>query len=165
VAVMAARAGDAARFEAFLQRFRAEKDPAFQRRYLLALAAFEDPALAARAREMALGEAVPLQDAASFIGTLFANRTARDPFWSALREGWDRLLARMSGAPMLLRRVVEALGQLPGRRHLEEVETFLAAHPIEAARQAVAQTLERMRQEVALYERIRPAIEQWLASR
>jgi puromycin-sensitive aminopeptidase len=160
---MAARVGDARRFDALRERFQAEADPAFRKRYLQALAAFEDPVQASRAQAMILGDEVPLQDSASFIGGLLSNRTAREPFWKAMREGWAGLAARIGGAPMLLRRVVEAIGQLPERRHLEEAEAFLSAHPMEPARQAIAQTLERMRQDVALYERLRPAIGAWLA--
>jgi puromycin-sensitive aminopeptidase len=47
-------------------------------------------------------------------------------------------------------------------RQLEEAEAFLAAYPLEAVRQAIAQTLERMRQDVCLFERLRPAIAEWL---
>jgi puromycin-sensitive aminopeptidase len=64
---------------------------------------------------------------------------------------------------MLLRRVVEAIGALPERRHLEQAEAFLAANPLEEARQATAQTLERLRQDVELRERTSGAIGRWLA--
>ncbi len=163
--VMAARAGDERRFAALRARFPKEPDPALQRRYLVGLAQFEDAALAARAEEMAFTDEVPLQDSASFVGALLANRTARDPFWRALRERWDALQRRIGGAPMLLRRVVEAVGQLPERRHLDEASAFFAAHPIPAARQAMAQTLERMRQDVALWDRAGKAVERWLDQR
>jgi puromycin-sensitive aminopeptidase len=64
---------------------------------------------------------------------------------------------------MLLRRVVEAVGALVERRHLEEAEAFLGAHPVPEARQAIAQTLERLGQDVELRERASPAIARWLA--
>jgi len=163
--VMASRAGDARRFDALRARFPVEPDPAFQRRYLVGLALFEDPTLAARAQEMAFGDEVPLQDSASFMGALLANRAARDPFWRSLRERWDAVLKRVGGAPMLLRRVVEAVAQLPERRHLDEAGAFFAAHPIPAAKQAIAQTLERMRQDVALWERAERAVGKWLEAR
>ncbi len=99
------------------------------------------------------------------MGALLANRTAREGFWGALRQRWDAVQQRVGGAPMLLRRVVEAVGQLPERRHLEEATAFFAAHPVPAARQAIAQTLERMRQDVALWERLGPAVARWLAAR
>jgi puromycin-sensitive aminopeptidase len=162
---MAARAGDAARFDQLRGLFEGETDPAFRRRWLLALAAFEDPALAARAIALAFGDEVPLQDSASFVAALLANRSAREPFWARLRSDWDTLHARVKGAPMLLRRVVEAMGSLVERRHLEEAEAFLAAHPLEEARQATAQTLERLRQDVALRERTQGGIGAWLGAR
>jgi len=160
---MVARAGDAARFDQLRRLFEREQDPAFRRRYLLALAAFEDGALSARAIDLAFGDAVPLQDSASFVAGLLGNRAARSRFWARLRQDWDVLHARMKGAPMLLRRVVEAMGHLIERRELEEAEAFLAAHPLEEARQAIAQTLERLRQDVALRERTQGAIGEWLA--
>ncbi|GAO02459.1 M1 family metallopeptidase [Anaeromyxobacter sp. PSR-1] len=161
---MVARDGDAARFEAFQKLFRKEADPAFRRRYLLAQAAFEDPVLAARGIEVLLGgEDVPLQDVASYSAALLANRTARGPYWARLRGEWGALLARVHGAPMLLRRVVEGLGALVERRELEEAEAFLAANPVEEARQAIAQTLERLRQDVELRERTTAQVGAWLA--
>ncbi len=162
---MAARTGDAFRFDAFRALFRKETDPAFRRRWLLALASFEDPALAARGVELAFTDEVPLQDTASFAASLLGNRVAREPFWARLRSDWDRVHARLRSAPMLLRRVIEAIGALVERRHLVEAEAFLAAHPIDEARQATAQTLERMRQDVELRERTQRAIGAWLAVR
>src|SRR6266568_6338025 len=163
--VMAARAGDARRFDALRARFPAEPDPAFKRRYLIGLALFEAPELSRRGRELAFGEEIPLQDAASYLGALLGNRTGRDAFWQELRARWDEVEKRIGGAPMLLRRVVEAVGQLPARRHLEEATAFFAGHPVASARQAIAQTVERMRQEVALWERAEPAVARWLAAR
>ncbi len=162
---LVARGGDAGRFEAFQGLYRRETDPAFRRRYLLALAAFEEPALAARAMDLLVAGEVPLQDTAAFAAALLANRSARDAFWARLRAEWDAIAARVRGAPMLLRRTVEALGALVERRHLDEAEAFLAAHPVEEARQAIAQTLERLRQDVALRERAAPAVRAWLAGR
>ncbi len=162
---MAARAGNAARFDELLRHYEAEKDPAFRRRYLHALAAFEAPELADRARALAFGEAVQLQDLATYCGALLANPVARDPFWRDLQARWGEILARASGAPMLLRRIVEALGALPERRHLDQVERFLAEHPIDVAKQATLQTLERMRQDVALRERLLAPVAAWLERR
>jgi puromycin-sensitive aminopeptidase len=162
---MAARGGDDARFEAFRGLFARETEPAFRRRWLLALAAFEEPALAARAIELAMGDGVPLQDWSSFAAGLLSNRTAREPFWARLRSDWPAVTARLANAPMLLRRVVEAVGALTEERHLEEARAFFAAHPVDAARSALEQTLERLAEEVALRQRCSPAIGAWLGGR
>jgi puromycin-sensitive aminopeptidase len=163
--ILAARAGDASRFERLRSAAAAEKDPAYKRRYLMALAAFEDPVLAARATGMALDPEVPLQELSFFLATLLANPAAQEASWALVRERWDAVLARTKGAPAILRRIIEAIGALPERRHLEEARRFLGEHPVESARQAIAQTLERMGQDVALRERLRPAIQAWLQAR
>jgi puromycin-sensitive aminopeptidase len=161
---LSARGGDRARFETFKALFHKETDPAFRRRYLVALASFEDPALGAEGLELLYtADAVPLQDTAFYVGALLGNRGIREAAWTRLREAWGPLYGRIQGAPMLVRRVVEGIGTLTERRHLKEAETFLSAHPLEEARQATAQTLERLRQEVGLRERTQPVISRWLA--
>ena len=162
---MVARAGDHGLFEEFLRKFPSEPDPATKRRYLLALTAFEDPALAQRAQDLLFTEAVPMQDVASFVLGLLTNRTGREAFWGTMRKRWKDVTTRTGGAPMLMRRVVESLGQLYERRHLEELRVHLDAHPIPEAQQAVAQTVERLTQDVSLRERLMPEVAAWLRNR
>jgi puromycin-sensitive aminopeptidase len=163
---LAARDGDRARLEQLRALARSEADPAFRRRYLMALAGFEDPTLAAVGLELLFTpDAVPLQDTAFYLGALFANRTGRDAAFARMQREWDGLYARIRGAPMLMRRVVEAMGAFVDRRQLGEVESFLSAHPLEEVRQAIAQTLDRLRQDVALRERAMPALHAWLEGR
>jgi puromycin-sensitive aminopeptidase len=162
---MAARTGDSKRFDQFLERFRSETDPAFRRRFLFSLAAFEAAEPCLRAQELAFTDTIPLQEMSSFLGGLLGNPVARDPFWATLRARWDAVAGRLANAPMLLRRVVEAMGLLVERRQLEEVEAFLATHPMDAATQAIAQTLERLRLDVALRERSQEPISRWLDQR
>jgi puromycin-sensitive aminopeptidase len=160
-----ARDGDSALFDHLRAIFPREPDPAVKRRYLLALTAFERPQLVERAQTFLLENGVPLQDLASFVQGLLANRAAREGTWSLVRDRWSMLMEKTAGAPMLLRRVVEAIGNLRERRHLDEARSFLAAHPVAEAQQAVAQTLERLAQDVALRERLVPEVSVWLRGR
>ncbi|HET7784846.1 MAG TPA: M1 family aminopeptidase [Myxococcales bacterium] len=153
----AARSADANRFEELRGLARTELDPAAKRRYLHALALVEHPDLVDRAVALALDPFVQMQDFASYLGALLSNRATRDAAWALIQSRWEEV-RRKGDSPMILRRLVEALGSLPERRHLEEVESFLAAHELSAARQAVAQTLERLRADVALRERLLPEI-------
>ncbi|HET8734795.1 MAG TPA: M1 family aminopeptidase [Anaeromyxobacteraceae bacterium] len=162
---VAARDGDAARFAALRRLARDEKDPALQRRYRMAVALPESPALAREAAEIPFGDEVPLQDLAAFAGALLGNRAAAGTFWTLLRERWEPFQARLADAPLMLRRVIEGVGALTGRERLEEARAFFAAHDVPAARQGVSQTLERLAQDVALWERIGPAVGAWLAAR
>jgi puromycin-sensitive aminopeptidase len=164
VVTAAARTAGAPAFEELRRRARQEADPAAKRRYLHALARVEDPALASRAVELALGADVPMQDFTSYLSVLLANRATREEAWRLVRTRFAEVRAK-ADSPMLLRRLVEALAALPERRHLEEITAFLDGHPIEGAKQATAQTLERLRMDVALRERLLPAVAAWLRAR
>ena len=163
--VACARVGDAALFERLLGAYHAEKDPAYKRRYLRALTAFESEDIATRARDLAMSDTVPLQDFATYVAGLLSNPVSRKPFWRALRAAWSELEQKASSAPMIFRRVVEALGYLRERDELDEAREHLQAHPHEVIRQASAQTLERLAQDVALRERVGPRVSEWLRSR
>ena len=160
-----ARQGDGELFDRLRDLFPREADPATKRRYLLALTAFEDPGLVARAQALLFDGGVPLQDFSSYVHGLLANRAGREGAWALLRQRWADVLGATGGAPMLLRRVVEAVGNLRERRHLDEARAFLAAHPVAEAQQAAAQTLERLGQDVALRERLTPEVAVWLRGR
>jgi puromycin-sensitive aminopeptidase len=162
---VSARDGDEARLEQFRRLAWEEKDPALQKRYRMGMALFGAPDLARRAAEIPFGDEVPLQDLALFAGALLANRSAAEPFWRILRDRWAPFQARLADAPLMLRRVVEGIGSLTTRRQLEEARAFFASHDVPAARQGIAQTLERLGQDVALWERISPDVETWLAAR
>ncbi|HZR10454.1 MAG TPA: M1 family metallopeptidase [Myxococcales bacterium] len=163
VVAAAARAADGKRFDELRQRAASELDPAAKRRYLHALAMVEQPALVQRAVDLALDPFVQMQDFASYLGTLLANRATRDAAWRLVQHRWEEV-RKKGDSPMILRRLVEALGSLPERRHLDEVDKFLARHELSAARQAVAQTLERLRADVALRERLLPETAAFLGS-
>jgi puromycin-sensitive aminopeptidase len=164
VVTAAARTADEARFEDLRARARTETDPAAKRRYLHALARAESPLLAARAVELALSDDVPMQDFSSYMATLLGNRATREATFALIRDRWSETRAK-ADSPMILRRLVEAMGALPERRHYDDVRVFLETHPIEGARQAIAQTLERMRMDATLRERILPRVGAWLRAR
>jgi puromycin-sensitive aminopeptidase len=161
VVAAAARGADSARFGELRKLAEEEIDPAAKRRYLHALAMVEDPGLIAESVELSLGDTVRMQDFATYMGTLLGNRATRELAWRLVQERWTEV-RKKADSPMLLRRLVEALGALPDRTHLATVEAFLAAHPVEGAKQAIAQTLERLRMDVALRERLMPEVAAFL---
>ncbi|HEV3031425.1 MAG TPA: M1 family metallopeptidase [Polyangia bacterium] len=164
VVTAAARGADPARFEELRRRAREETDPAAKRRYLHALARVEDRALASRAVALSLGDDVPMQDFTSYLSVLLSNRVTRDEAWRLVQTRFAEVRAK-ADSPMLLRRLVEALAALPERWHLDEITAFLSSHPIDGAKQATAQTLERLRMDVELRDRLLPEIAAWLQAR
>ena len=161
VVAAAARTADRARFEELRKRAGEELDPAAKRRFLLALAMVEQPDLVSQSVELSLQDDVKMQDFPSYAGTLLGNRATREAAWQLVQGRWPEV-KKKADSPMLLRRLVESLGALPERLHYEQIERFLAAHPIEGARQAIAQTLERLRMDVALRERLMSETGAWL---
>ena len=161
VVAAAARSADTARFEELLSLAQTENDPAGKRRYLHALAMVERNDLLQRSVDLALQEVVQMQDFSSYLGVLLSNRFTRELAWRLIQDRWEEV-RKKADSPMILRRLVEALGALPERAHFEQVEAFLAAHPVEGAKQAVAQTLERLRMDVTLRERLLPEVGAWL---
>ena len=157
VVATAARTADRGTFGELRRHAEEEIDPAAKRRYLHSLAMVERPELVPEAVELSLTDFVRMQDFATYMGTLLGNRATREPAWRLVRDRWAEV-HRKADSPMLLRRLIEALGALPERRHLQDVEAFLAAHAIEGAKQAIAQTLERLRLDVALRERLVPEV-------
>jgi len=143
VVAAAARAADAQRFEELQELARNELDPAAKRRFLHALAMVENPALVQRAVDSPWTPSCRCRTSPATWDAA-ANRATREAAWRLIKTKWDEV-RRKGDSPMILRRLVEALGNLPERRHLEEAEKFLAEHELAPARQAVAQTLERMR--------------------
>jgi puromycin-sensitive aminopeptidase len=164
VVAAAARGADEARFEELRKRAREDADPATKRRYLHALARVESPGLAARAVELALAPDVPMQDFSSYVGVLLGNRATREAAFRLIRDRWAETRAK-ADSPMILRRLVESLAALPERRHFDEVQAFLKAHPIDGAKQATAQTLERMQMDADLRERLSGPVGAWLRGR
>jgi puromycin-sensitive aminopeptidase len=164
VVVAAARRADAARFEDLRARVKAETDPASKRRYLHALARVETEGLSARAVDLALSEDVPMQDFSSYLSVLLSNPATREAAFAVIRDRWAEVRAK-ADSPMILRRLVEALAALPERRHYDAVRAFLEAHPLDGAKQAIAQTLERMQMDATLRDRILPRVSAWLRAR
>ncbi len=159
--IASARLGDPLQFHRFTERARTETDPASKRRAIQALAAFEHPGLFLRAANLLLGDTIAMQDAAIYLGGLLANRAAQPTVWKWLQESWTEVRQK-TAAPMLTRRVVEAMGELVDRR--AEVEAFLDAHAdsLAAAPQAIRQTRERLRLDEDVKRRAGPALSAWL---
>jgi puromycin-sensitive aminopeptidase len=137
-----AASGGPDEFEAFLARFRHPSTPQEEMRYLYALAGFTDPALAARAFELARTE-VRTQNAPFLIHQLLASRDNGPATWPRVREHWDELGARIPAN--ILPRMLGGVTSLCRDPALaDEVRAFVRAHPLPIGQRTVDQTLERL---------------------
>jgi len=159
VVALAARTGDAARFDALVAAFEAAPTPQERRRFLLALADFRDLRLARRTLALCLTPRVPTQDVAIVMARLLANPAARETAWEFAKKHWARLRRRMP--PMLATRLVEATPAL-GAGFRDDVAAFFRGHPLPAGARAVEQALERFDLDAAFCRLARADLARWL---
>lgn len=159
VVLLAARSGDAARFDAMEAAFERAATPQERRRFLFALAEFRTPKLIDRALGLCLTDRVPTQDMAFVLVRLLANRVARERAWAFVQKRWKRLVKRMP--PMLASRLVEATPAL-GPRRRREVAAFFRAHPIPTGGRALDQALERFDLDAAFCRSAAKGLSRWL---
>ncbi|MGH9078549.1 MAG: M1 family metallopeptidase, partial [Acidimicrobiales bacterium] len=146
-----AAGGGGEEFEAFLARYRAPANPQEENRYLYALASFHDPALAARAFDLAISE-VRTQNAPFLVQLLLANRVTGPGTWDRVTAEWDSLVAAFPSN--ILPRMLEGVRGLCHPAELAAgVTRFVEDHPLPAGGRTVDQILERLAVNVAFADR------------
>jgi puromycin-sensitive aminopeptidase len=154
---LAARDGDAALYERYLERKRsAATDPEEEQRFLLALAAFEVPGLIQRTLEFALGTEVRSQDRTFLLAGLLGRRASRVAAWDFVRAHWEQLVKLMD--PMLLQNLIRGLGQLTFEPVATQVREFLTPRATEETCETIAQVTEHLAIDAAAVARLQPAL-------
>ncbi len=165
VANLAARDGDEALYDRYLERKRASAadDPEEEERFLFALASFEAPHLIDRTLELTFTDDVRPQDRAFVVARLLGGRASRLAAWRFVRDGWnDRIL---SMDPMLRQYVIRAMAQLTPVETADEVGAFLAARVTDETRETTAQACEQLRIDAAAVRRLAPELSAALTAR
>jgi puromycin-sensitive aminopeptidase len=138
--------------DAILARFRAGGTPQEEQRFLFALAEVRDPDQFARVLELATSTEVRTQNAPYLLGACLANRDNGGAAWATVRDRWDELNERFPSNS--IDRMLNGIRSVADAERAADIEAFLAAHPVEQAKQTVAQHLERMRVTVGLAARV-----------
>jgi puromycin-sensitive aminopeptidase len=138
------RPGD---FDALLERYRTASTPQEEMRSLGALASFPDADLCLRVFDLAMTE-VRSQNGFAVIGSILANPVGNQAVWTRLTESWDAVIDRFpKNAPP---RIIESIPALCGDAEFaEDAIAFLNAHPLSSGPRRVAQSIERLRINVA----------------
>ncbi len=138
---LAARSGDKKLHTGFVRAMESAATPQEKRRFLLALADFESPALIDKTLGFTLTDRIPTQDVIFVLARLLSNRASKQRTWSFVRKRWSKLRGRMPA--MLASRLIEATPALLTSRHRREVSAFFRSHPIPGGERALRQALER----------------------
>jgi aminopeptidase N len=159
---VSARHGNAALFDALAAAAARAGSPDEHYRYLFALASFTDPALEDRALNLALTPDLRNQDTALYLSRFLANPEVNARAWAFVKAHWAALAPKVAifGGDTA---VVGALGSFCDAASRDDVKAFFAAHPLPAAARGLRQTIERIDDCIALKERQRPIVAEFLA--
>jgi puromycin-sensitive aminopeptidase len=151
--------GGNADYDQFVAAQQAADDPQAELRYLQAIGSFDQPELVTQTVAKSLDGTFRKQDATWMIGSTF--RVESGPVaWAETRRRWDEVAALPATT---LRRMVEGLTELSQPEVAADVTAFFAETPVPAATKAIAQSLERLRANVALREREGEPLGEYLA--
>jgi puromycin-sensitive aminopeptidase len=147
------RPGD---YDALLERYRNASTPQEEMRSLGALAGFPDVELCLRTFDLAMTE-VRSQNGFSVISALLGNPVGNQAVWDRLTDNWDSVLERFpKNAPP---RILDSLPALCADADFAEgAIAFLDAHPLQSGPRRVAQSVERLRVNVAFAARERAGL-------
>jgi puromycin-sensitive aminopeptidase len=150
VAIVAKVGGEAAHAD-FIRRWRGATTPQEELRYLYGLTGFEHPALVRRTLDLTLSE-VRAQNAPFMVSLLLANRGATADTWAFTKEHWDELLALVP--ENLIDRMIDGVLATADPATIDDVRSFLAAHPVPGRAKQIEQLLERLAVNLAFAARI-----------
>ena len=143
-----ADSGTADDFHFFVDRWRDAADPQEELRYLYALGRFHDDASFQEMLEMSITE-VRTQNAPFLLARALSNRTHGPIAWKFVRQNWSTLVERFPASTIV--RMSEGVRWLiPAAA---DVQAFFAEHEVPQSPKTMAQHLERLRVNVAFYER------------
>jgi aminopeptidase N len=142
VVPLAAMNGDAALMAKMKAAMAAAKSPGVYYRYLYALLAFEDPALAKEAYAAALSPEMRNQDLPGYIASMFERPRRQAESWQFVTSNWSEL--RKKFTPWGGAAIVGSTGYLCDAKQREDVQKFFAANPVQASDRSLKQAVERI---------------------
>jgi aminopeptidase N/puromycin-sensitive aminopeptidase len=141
VLAIAARHGDAKRWDDFKARMDASTNPENHDHFMYALAQFTDPALIQKSLDLSISGGIRRQDVASFLGQLVVNRDAAAATWIFVKARWPEVLAH-STASSLAWRLIPAMSKLCSAQDHQDLESFFESHKVESGARPLAEALE-----------------------
>jgi len=160
VTALAAGGGEAT-YELLWSCYLDASTPQERIRYLMALAVFPEPELAARTLDLAVSEQVRSQDGPLLIARCLAGPSGLDVAWPWVEDHLDVIVGRFPRN--LLVRLLEGIPALADPEVAARVHALLAEHPLPVGGPRVAQIEEQLDVAVDLAGRLRPQLADALA--
>ena len=146
-----AHAGDGARYDEFLAKFRSASTPQEEQRYLYALTAFQRPALLSQTLARTINGEFRTQDAPFVARSLLMSVYGREAAWEFVKTHWETMERQYPKAG--LRRLAEGVTGLATPELERDVHAFFQARRPQFGGKTLEQYLEQLRIAVRLRER------------
>ena len=156
-----AHAGDRARYDEFLAKFRSATTPQEEQRYLYALAAFQQPSLLSQTLARTINGEFRTQDAPFVARALLMSVYGREAAWEFVKTNWETMERQYPKAG--LRRLAEGVTGLATPELERDVHAFFQARRPQFGGKTLEQYLEQLRIAVRLRERESTALATYLA--
>jgi puromycin-sensitive aminopeptidase len=156
-----AHAGDGARYDEFLKKFRSATTPQEEQRFLYALAAFRQPELLTQTLARTINGEFRTQDAPFVARSLLTSVYGRELAWEFVKTNWETMERQYPKTG--LRRLAEGVIGLATPELERDVHAFFQARRPEFGGKTLEQYLEQLRIAVRLREREVAALTAYLA--
>jgi hypothetical protein len=162
---VAATRGDSALFDSMEREALAAGARNDRTRIIEALAWFDDPALAARARTLIDDKRFEIRDTARMLTHQIERNETREQAWAFLRDHAAAMVTRMRDDEA--QRLMSSIGAACDRRVADEAKTALGPimQKLDGGPRALQHTVARIERCAAIHDRTEPGIQAWLVAK
>ena len=152
-----ASTGDRADYDEIFSRYQAATSPLVERRYMFALARFDDAGAIADMCDRTLDGSIRSQDAAFLLGLGVGNRWHGQQVWTFIEANWNQITEVVPDNA-----IGRMLGGVEWLEHADiaTVHEFLEQHPVPQAKLSILQHRERLDVHRSLADRLATALDQ-----
>ncbi len=158
---VAAEKGNSDLYDKLQNVYETSANPEFQEGALRMLAEFQNPSLEERSLNYTVSGKVRNQDAAIQFAIALQDPDTRERAWPFIKGHWDQVHALLT--PEMGEILVRSTGSFCSAAAKDDVQTFFASHPVEAADVSVKHALEHIDGCIALRSAQGANLEKWLA--
>lgn len=130
-----------------------------------AMGQFTSPEAVKKLLAFTISDKVRTQDAPSIFISIARNSTNTEKVWEFFKENWEIIFKKYNAGGHLLEWFVRPFAKFKTKQKAVEVQTFFKKHPVKSLSRTLAQIVERIESNAALYEREKKAVGDWLISR
>lgn len=150
-------------YEQIVELWQKAKTPEVEKRNLLVLPHFANPALLDRTLNMSLTEKVRTQDAPWLMGSALSNAKTQDQAWQFVNKKWPQISRRF--VEVMLPKMVASVGAFTTEKQEKEARDFTATHPLQTGKRRIQEALETLHGNVLFRQKSAAELNSWLASR